>query len=92
MFQGCISLTTAPALPAKTLAFGCYFRMFADCSSLSSITMLATDITANDCLFGRVDGVKSTGIFTKSADMNTLPSRANGIPTGWTILDYVEDN
>ena len=28
MFSGCSSLTQAPALPATTLAYGCYYRMF----------------------------------------------------------------
>ena len=36
LFQGCTSLTTAPALPATTLATNCYLRMFYNCSSLIS--------------------------------------------------------
>ena len=34
MFRGCRSLTTAPALPATTLASNCYSYMFRDCTSL----------------------------------------------------------
>lgn len=34
MFYGCTSLTTAPELPATTLANGCYSDMFRDCTSL----------------------------------------------------------
>ena len=34
MFAGCTSLTSAPALPATTLANYCYQRMFQDCTSL----------------------------------------------------------
>ena len=34
MFGGCTSLTTAPALPATTLAGGCYQEMFTGCTSL----------------------------------------------------------
>lgn len=34
MFDGCTNLTTAPDLPATTLADFCYERMFLNCSSL----------------------------------------------------------
>ena len=34
MFAGCERLTTAPELPATTLATGCYERMFYRCSSI----------------------------------------------------------
>jgi hypothetical protein len=34
MFAGCTSLTTAPALPAITLAESCYELMFSNCTSL----------------------------------------------------------
>ena len=36
LFQGCTSLTTAPALPATTLATNCYLMMFYNCRSLIS--------------------------------------------------------
>lgn len=44
-------LTDAPELPTTTLADKCYQNMFNGCSSLSSITMLATDISASNCLY-----------------------------------------
>ena len=50
MFYYCSELKTAPALPAKTLAFGCYMDMFSGCTALSSVTMLATDVSAEMCL------------------------------------------
>ena len=34
MFYGCTSLTTAPSLPATTLANNCYMNMFYGCRSL----------------------------------------------------------
>lgn len=34
MFEGCTSLTTAPALPATTLEYRCYYEMFKGCTSL----------------------------------------------------------
>jgi hypothetical protein len=50
LFRNCESLTTAPALPATTLAKKSYFEMFSYCTSLNNVTMLATDISATDCL------------------------------------------
>lgn len=45
MFSGCTSLTTAPALPATTLAPYCYMAMFQRCTSLTSApTLLATTL------------------------------------------------
>jgi hypothetical protein len=48
MFQGCSSLTTAPELPATTLAANCYSYMFSGCSSLTTAPELpATTLTLN---------------------------------------------
>ena len=84
MFNGCSSLTTAPELPATTLAYHCYENMFYDCSSLNYIKMLATDVSATDCLAGWVTGVASSGTFVQDASA-TLPNGDNGIPNGWSI-------
>ena len=87
MFYGCTSLTKAPELPAKTLVFSCYYRMFYGCKNLNNITMLATNISANYCLDTWVDGVASTGTFTKASAMTSLPSGTSGIPEGWTVVN-----
>ena len=92
MFEGCSNLTTAPKLPATTLVTNCYHGMFYDCSNLNKITMLATDISADRCLYNWVSGVSSTGTFVKHPDMNSLPTGEDGIPEGWTVEDYVERN
>ena len=86
MFSGCTSLTTAPELPATTLVNYCYTNMFNDCRSLNRIKMLATDISATKCLQNWVQGVASSGIFTKATDMTTLPRGTNGIPENWTVI------
>ena len=88
MFQGCTSLVNAPELPATTLTVGCYNYMFSSCSNLNNITMLATDVSATDCLYHWVNGVASTGTFVKSSAMTSLPSGVNGIPEGWTVENY----
>lgn len=89
MFQGCTSLTTAPILPANTLTKCCYQNMFYGCSSLNNITMLATTTNAENCLKNWVRGVAVEGTFYKSQG-KSLPSGDNGIPNGWTVIDYTE--
>ena len=49
MFYGCTSLTTAPALPATTLANDCYSSMFADCTSLTTAPALPAITLADYC-------------------------------------------
>ena len=90
MFEGCTSLTTAPELNATKLLDNCYRGMFSGCSKLNNITMLATDISASGCLDNWVNGVASTGTFTKAASMTSLPTGVNGIPEGWTVADYTD--
>ena len=50
MFNDCSNLTVAPVLPAKTLVSGCYNNIFGTCTKLGSVTCLATNIYASDCL------------------------------------------
>ena len=88
MFQGCSSLTSAPELPATTLVDSCYRGIFYNCTSLNNITMLAEDISASNCLTNWVRDVASSGTFTKAASMTSLPTGVNGIPNGWTVVDY----
>lgn len=85
MFDDCINLTTAPSLPATTLAASCYGYMFDGCTKLNYIKMLATNISAYDCLYNWVRGVSSTGTFVKNAAMTSLPRGTSGIPSGWTV-------
>ena len=49
LFQGCTSLTTAPALPATTLAKNCYNSMFSGCTSLTTAPALPTTTLAASC-------------------------------------------
>lgn len=91
MFDNCSGLIKAPELPAKILTQRCYYRMFYLCSNLNYIKMLATDISANDCLWDWVEGVSSTGTFVKSKDAtwDTTPGAlgTSGVPAGWTVID-----
>ena len=90
MFYESDGLTTAPILPATTLVKRCYSYMFNDCKKLDNITMLATDISAPNCLNVWVSGVASTGTFTKAAAMTSLTTGVSGIPEGWTVKNYGE--
>ena len=64
--------------------------MFYGCSKLSSISMLATDISAHSCLSEWVKNVSSIGTFIKAKEMVSLPEGASGIPSGWLVKDYEE--
>ena len=61
--------------------------MFNGCTKLNYIKMLATDISATDCLYNWVTGVSHIGTFVKDPNMTSLPTGASGIPTGWTVQD-----
>jgi hypothetical protein len=50
--------------------------------------MLATDISATQCLSSWVYGVASSGTFVKNSAMTSLSSGASGIPKGWTVENY----
>ena len=65
-------------------------NMFRECSNLSNITMIATDISASGCLTSWVSGVAATGTFVKASLMTSLTTGESGIPSGWTIMDDTE--
>ena len=85
MFGGCTSLTKVPKLPATTLVDYCYNGMFNDCTNLNSITCLATDISAEGCTDGWVQGVATNGTFIKADSMTDWTTGIDGIPSGWTV-------
>ena len=49
IFNGCTSLTTAPELPATTLANSCYSMMFWRCTSLTQAPVLPATTLAERC-------------------------------------------
>ena len=49
LFRRCTSLTRAPALPATTLAEGCYQSMFVGCTSLAKAPVLPATTLADSC-------------------------------------------
>ena len=59
LFFNCTGLTTAPRLPATTLAGYCYDYMFRGCTSLSSAPSLPASTLAVSCYYGMFWGCSS---------------------------------
>nr|DAM83327.1 MAG TPA: hypothetical protein [Bacteriophage sp.] len=59
MFYGCTSLTTAPSLPATTLAGYCYGFMFRGCTSLTTAPSLPATTLTDNCYSSMFYGCKS---------------------------------
>ena len=68
---------------AETLPDDCYQQMFYGCSSLQSITMMASSYRAAN-FTNWVKDVASTGDFYYNQNNTSLPTGDSGIPTGWT--------
>ena len=65
LFQGCTSLTTAPALPATTLAQECYMYMFQECTSLNAAPALPATNLKDNCY---------TDMFYSCVSLTTAPA------------------
>ena len=59
LFQGCSVLTSAPELPATTLADNCYSAMFEGCTSLTSAPKLPATTLALGCYSSMFSGCTS---------------------------------
>ena len=59
LFENCSVLTSAPELPATTLATDCYYEMFYGCKSLTSAPKLPATTLANYCYHEMFYGCKS---------------------------------
>ena len=86
MFQGCTELSSIPVLPAYNIVYtGCYTNMFYGCSQISHIIVSATSWNTSNTA-NWVYGVATTGTFEKPSATN-IPTGANGIPSGWTVIN-----
>lgn len=88
MFEGCTNLTTAPDLPAPTLVYGCYDHMFSGCTNLNYVKCLATNVSAQFCLYKWLKDVSATGTFVKASGASWSVADSdgsNGYPSGWTV-------
>lgn len=89
VLRDCTNMTGAIVLPAETLTANCYNSAFRG-TKLSYIKMLATDISASNCLSYWLNGVPnvSTSIFVKHIDATWTTTGNSGVPTNWTVIYY----
>ena len=62
LFENCSVLTSAPELPATSLAYNCYYCMFLGCKNLKSAPKLPAKALANQCyayMFARCTNLKT---------------------------------
>ena len=85
MFYGCTSLTTAPALPATTLASNCYYYMFSDCTSLTTAPSLPATTLESRCYSNMFRGCTSLQVYSSSGTGHTKAWR---IPTSGSASSY----
>ena len=93
LFQNCSVLTSAPELPATTLAQQCYYQMFYGCKKLSTVTMLAPSgqITNSYACTNWLDGAGTEASSRKlkvqdAAAYNALKSLSSYyLPDNWKI-------
>jgi hypothetical protein len=83
MFYNCTALTAGPSLPATTLTESCYSHMFHGCTSLTSVTCMATNINANDCIYYWLFDVAPTG--TLYVD-ETMTGATWNKPSTWSVV------
>lgn len=90
LYNGCTSLVSASKLLATKLRTESYYQMFRNCASLKYIYMLATDVSATNCMYGWTYGVTNTsdGVFVKHIDAQWTTTGNNGVPSNWTIIYY----
>ena len=79
MFYGCTSLTTAPELPATTLAENCYEGMFINCTSLTTAPELPATTLASMCYYQMFQGCTNLN-YIKCLATNIS---ASGCTTSW---------
>ena len=82
-------MTKSPILRCATTATNCYEGMFRGNGNLIEITCLKTD-NVGACSNWIVN-VSSMGTFKKSPLKTNWPNDNSGIPSGWPVVDYVEE-
>jgi hypothetical protein len=91
MFYGCTSLTTAPVLPATTLADWCYQRMFYNCSSLVIVqSELPATTLANYCYESMFSGCTSLTTAPELPATILTSHCYEGMFSGCTKLNYIK--
>ena len=78
LFYNCTSLTTAPELPATTLAESSYYNMFSGCTSLTTAPELPATTLAGSCYRSMFNGCTS---------LTTAPELPATTLANWCYVD-----
>jgi hypothetical protein len=90
MFSNCTSLTTAPELPATTLANGCYGSMFLQCTSLTTAPELPATALTPRCYYSMFNGCTNL-ITAPELPAETLANNCyERMFSGCTSLNYIK--
>ena len=88
LFSGA-ALTTAPELPATTLAYGCYAMMFKDCSLLTQAPVLPAEYLADFCYYYMFENCTSLTEAPELPAYQLIESCYAYMFQGCTSLNYV---
>ena len=91
LFYGCTSLTSAPDLPATTLAPSCYNSMFQGCTSLTKAPYLPATTLANHCYYYMFQGCTSLTIVPDLPATTLAISSCFSMFSGCTSLTEAPD-
>ena len=89
LFSG-TALTTAPELPATTLAYGCYAMMFQNCSLLTQAPVLPTEYLADFCYYYMFENCTSLTEAPELPAYQLIESCYAYMFQGCTSLNYVK--
>ena len=76
MFWNCTNLTTAPELPATTLAQNCYYSLFSGCTNLTTAPALPATKLADDCY---------NSMFNNCTKLKLSTTQTTEYKTAWRI-------
>jgi hypothetical protein len=82
-------MTKSPILKCNTGASDCYKEMFEGNGNLNEITCLLTNDVSATAAWVRY-ACAATGTFYKHPSKTWTLDQDYGVPTGWTVEDYVE--
>ena len=88
LFSGA-ALTTAPELPATTLAYGCYAMMFKDCALLTQAPVLPAEYLADFCYYYMFENCTSLTEAPELPAYQLVDSCYAYMFQGCTSLNYV---
>ena len=88
LFSGS-TLTTAPELPATTLAYGCYAMMFQNCQNLTTAPDLPATTLANWCYYSMFSGCTALTTAPELPAYTLVDSCYTGMFAGCSQLNYV---